>query len=94
MSTVTIELPDALTRQIEGKGISQQQLQTVLIQMVQLYLRDDQSAEAEYGISSGNHTKTLLDLRGSIPVSQPQDFDTIRQQVIQTRIRKRMSHGN
>jgi AbrB family looped-hinge helix DNA binding protein len=30
-------------------------------------------------------TKTLLDLRGSIPVTGPQDFDTIRQQVIAVR---------
>jgi antitoxin PrlF len=28
--------------------------------------------------------KTLLDLRGSVPVSGPQDFDAIRQQVIHT----------
>lgn len=28
-------------------------------------------------------TKTLLDLRGSIPTSEPQDFDAIRAQVIQ-----------
>ncbi len=28
-------------------------------------------------------TKTLLDLRGSIPTSEPQDFDAIRTQVIQ-----------
>ena len=26
--------------------------------------------------------KTLLDLRGSVPVSGPQDFDAIRQQVL------------
>ena len=26
-------------------------------------------------------TQSLLDLRGSVPVSEPQDFDAIRQQV-------------
>jgi AbrB family looped-hinge helix DNA binding protein len=31
---------------------------------------------------------TLLDLRGSIPVTSPQDFDTIRQQVRETRAQK------
>ncbi len=31
---------------------------------------------------------TLLDLRGSIPVSDPQDFDSIREQVRQTRTQK------
>jgi AbrB family looped-hinge helix DNA binding protein len=31
---------------------------------------------------------TLLDLRGSIPVSGPQDFDAIRQQVRETQARK------
>ena len=33
-------------------------------------------------------TQSLLDLRGSIPVSEPQDFDTIRQQVSEARARK------
>ena len=30
-------------------------------------------------------TQTLLDLRGSIPVEAPQDFDEIRKQVIASR---------
>jgi AbrB family looped-hinge helix DNA binding protein len=33
-------------------------------------------------------TRTLLDLRGSVPVSEPQDFDAIRQQVIREHARK------
>lgn len=33
-------------------------------------------------------TQTLADLRGSIPVSGPQDFAAIRQQVIATRAGK------
>jgi AbrB family looped-hinge helix DNA binding protein len=33
-------------------------------------------------------TKTLLDLRGSVPVSEPQDFDAIRDHVIHERARK------
>jgi len=33
-------------------------------------------------------TDTLLDLRGSVPVEQPQDFAAIRDQVIQDRARK------
>jgi len=32
--------------------------------------------------------RTLLDLRGSVPVSEPQDFAAIRTQVIQERARK------
>jgi len=32
--------------------------------------------------------RTLLDLRGSVPVSEPQDFAAIRRQVIQERARK------
>jgi hypothetical protein len=92
-TTVTIELPEALIRQIKGQGISQQQLQTIVIRMIQRYLRDHPSVEAEDGVSSGDHTKTLRDLRGSIPVSRPQNFNDVRQQVIQTRIRKRMPHG-
>lgn len=33
-------------------------------------------------------TSTLLDLRGSVPVSEPQDFEAIRQQVIEEHARK------
>jgi len=33
-------------------------------------------------------TNTLLDLRGSIPVEEPQDFTRIRERVIQDRARK------
>lgn len=38
-------------------------------------------------------TKSLLDIRGSIPVSQPQDFDTIRQHVIRTHVQQREPNG-
>lgn len=33
-------------------------------------------------------TKSLLDLRGSVPVTAPQDFETIRRHVIDERARK------
>lgn len=33
-------------------------------------------------------TTSLLDLRGSVPVSGPQDFDRIRKQVIEEHARK------
>ena len=33
-------------------------------------------------------THTLLDLRGSVPVAEPQDFAAIREQVIQEHARK------
>jgi AbrB family looped-hinge helix DNA binding protein len=33
-------------------------------------------------------TRTMLDLRGSVPVSGPQDFATIRRQVIDRHARK------
>lgn len=33
-------------------------------------------------------TQTLLDLRGSVSVSGPQDFSTIRHQVIEAHVRK------
>lgn len=45
-------------------------------------------------IREGDHmvlrpiTETLLDLRGSISVSAPQDFEAIRHQVIAARARK------
>lgn len=33
--------------------------------------------------------QTLLDMRGSVPVSGPQNFDDIRDQVLKSRARKR-----
>lgn len=33
-------------------------------------------------------TSTLLDLRGSVPVEEPQDFTAIRNQVVQNHARK------
>ena len=38
--------------------------------------------------------RTLLELRGSIPVSGPQDFDGIRDQVRQTRTHARTNGGS
>lgn len=38
-------------------------------------------------------TQTLLDVRGSVPVEAPQDFDQIRKQVIAARTR-RMQDGD
>jgi len=39
-------------------------------------------------------TKTLLDLRGSVPVTGPQDFDAIRRQVIQEHAREVAKGGS
>jgi AbrB family looped-hinge helix DNA binding protein len=39
-------------------------------------------------------TRTLLDLRGSVPVSAPQDFEAIRQQVIEAQAKKVIPHGS
>lgn len=38
-------------------------------------------------------TSTLLDLRGSVPVSAPQDFAAIRRQVIEERAESAVKHG-
>jgi AbrB family looped-hinge helix DNA binding protein len=39
-------------------------------------------------------TDTLLDLRGSIPVTEPQDFAAIRERVIQEQARKVAASGD
>jgi hypothetical protein len=39
-------------------------------------------------------TRTLLDLRGSVPVSEPQDFDAIRRRVIEEHARKVVASEN
>jgi AbrB family looped-hinge helix DNA binding protein len=49
-------------------------------------------------IPQGDHailrpiTQTLLDLRGSVPVTGIQDFDAIRERVITEQVRTRESH--
>ncbi|MBA4393954.1 MAG: hypothetical protein C0407_10415 [Desulfobacca sp.] len=39
-------------------------------------------------------TQTLVHLRGSVPVSNRQDFKAIRKQVIKTQVKKRVDHGD
>ena len=39
-------------------------------------------------------TQTLHDLRGSVPVDGPQDFDHIRQQVQLSRASRKIPHGD
>ena len=39
-------------------------------------------------------TKTLFDLRGSIPVSGPQDFSAIRRQAIEAHVGKSIRDGS
>ena len=94
MSTFTIELPEPLSRQIQSKRISQKQLETLFFRVLQLYLEAPPSTDTNTDVPSSQSAKTLRDLRGSIPVTAPQDFDAIRQQVINTHIRHRMSHGS
>ncbi len=47
-----------------------------------------------HGFSVQPLNQTLLDLRGSVPVSGPQDFDGIRAQVRKTQARKRTYGGS
>ena len=93
MATFTIELPDTVTRQIQSKGISQQQIETVFIRVIQLYLEEPLPITMSTDGNLPPPTKTLRDIRGSILVSHPQDFEAIRQQVIHTHIRQRAPHG-
>jgi AbrB family looped-hinge helix DNA binding protein len=39
-------------------------------------------------------TRRLQDLRGSVPVAAPQDFDLIREQVIEAQVKKVVPHGS
>ena len=45
MTTLTIELPESLTRQLEVTGISLPQLNQVMAQLIQLYLQNLQIRE-------------------------------------------------
>ncbi|GAK61103.1 hypothetical protein U27_01001 [Candidatus Vecturithrix granuli] len=87
MSTLTIELPETLSKQIQRKRISQQQLETIFSRVLQLYLNEIPLTTMNTERTPSHPPKTLRDLRGSIPVTGPQDFDAIRQQVISTQIR-------
>lgn len=94
MSTFTVELPETLNRQIRGKGISQQQLETLFFRVLQLYLAGSPPTGVKTDVTQSRPPTTLRELRGSIPVAIPQDFDAIRQQVISAHIRQRVSHGS
>ncbi len=83
MSTFTVELPETLNRQIRGKGMSQQQLETLFFRVLRLYLDAPLLTITNTDVTPS----TLRDLRGSVPVATPQDFHAIRQQVISTHIR-------
>jgi antitoxin PrlF len=39
-------------------------------------------------------TQTLLDLRGSVAVTGPQDFGAVRRKVLATRAKKAAGHGD
>ena len=93
MSTFSIELPDTVIRQIQNTGIAQQQLARVFIRMIQSYLDEPLSVAMDTDVNLSQPAKTLRDVRGSIPVSAPQDFHAIRQQVIHAHIRERRLHG-
>jgi hypothetical protein len=93
MSTLTIELPETIARQIESKGISRQQIETVFIRVIQLYVGGTPPLRLRPEEKLTQKAKTLSDIRGTIPISRPQDFNVIRQQVITTQIRQRQAHG-
>lgn len=42
MTTLTLELPQALVQEVQSRGISQQGLNGMFIQMVELYLEESQ----------------------------------------------------
>ena len=94
MSTLTIELPEALSKQLQRKKISQQQVEMVFFRALQLYLSETPLTTTHTEMTPSHAPTTLRDLRGSVPVAGPQDFDAIRRQVISTQIRQRMPHGS
>jgi hypothetical protein len=100
MATLTLELPEPIIQQLKTRGISQQQLNPLLIRLIQQYIRHPQALDIEcegdtYDQGSKpdkRGAKTLLELRGSVPVTNSQDFGAIRQQIIQTHARKVVQH--
>lgn len=48
MSAVTIDFPEGLTQQIEEQGISQLQLQTVILRFVELYVSDKRANKTSH----------------------------------------------
>jgi hypothetical protein len=43
MSNLTIELPEVIVQQVQARGLSRQQIETLIINFLQRYLRDQQS---------------------------------------------------
>ena len=60
MATFTIELPDIVTRQIQRKGISQQQLETVFIRVIQLYLDETPAREDEQCSATATASQNIM----------------------------------
>ena len=51
MATLTIDLPDELAQQIQGLGIPQKRLETVVARVVQEFLREwDEAASSAEGV--------------------------------------------
>ena len=59
MTTLTLELPDNLARKIETKGISEQQLNAVILRFIQLYLDEEnkQPKEQTFKISGAEFAR-------------------------------------
>ena len=57
MATLTIELPDELAQQIQGLGIPQERLETVVARVVQEFLREwDETAASPSGMVESQPT--------------------------------------
>lgn len=106
MTTLNIELPDKLTEKLHEQGVSIEQIEGVITRFVELYLhqkqlRDlmgmfapflSQANDSSQATDDTRPPQNLLHLRGSVPVSEPQDFRAIRQAVIDTKSRQVTNH--
>ena len=62
MTTLTIEFPESVTKQVQARGISQQQLQKAIVHFVELYLAepDDAAKTTERWTGGADFAKQLI----------------------------------
>ena len=47
MTTLTVELPQPLARQIESSGMSKPQLENIVVQLIEAYLSESEQLKAQ-----------------------------------------------
>jgi len=66
MSNLTIELPEVIAQQVQARGLSRQQVETLIISFLQRYLRERQTERPEEVTFDKNPTRPIGQLFPSV----------------------------